>query len=168
MKSDRVERWLSLVSHIAVLVGIVAVVAELRQNSAVMRAQIGQARADNIAAKYRENIHSDYWPSIWGKSFEVGGDADAWAAALNAEDFERVRSFVFLEINDLRNQFEQYRDGYLDQTVWETLTRGQIRRVLPLVPVFMPGIEGQGADFEAAVNAIADEEGLPHLPNSGR
>ncbi len=50
MKSDQVERWLTLISHIAVLVGIVAVVAELRQNSAVMRAQIGQARADNITA----------------------------------------------------------------------------------------------------------------------
>ena len=166
MKSDQVERWLTLISHIAVLVGIVAVVAELRQNSAVMRAQIGQARADNIAAKYRENIHSDYWPSIWGKSFEVGGDGEAWAAVLNAEEFERVRSFVFLEINDLRNQFEQYTDGYLSQAVWETLTTGQIRRVLPLVPVFTPNLERQAPDFEAAVNAIADEEGLPHLPNS--
>ncbi len=166
MKSDKVERWLTLISHIAVLVGIVAVVAELRQNSAVMRAQIGQARADNIATQYRENIHSDHWPSLWAARVQVGGDAAAWAAGLNAEDFERARSYVLMEINDLRNQFEQYRDGYLEQTVWETLTRGQIRRVLPLVPVFMPGLEGQGPDFEAAVNAIADEEGLPHLPNS--
>ena len=167
MKSDQVERWLTLISHIAVLVGIVAVVAELRQNSAVMRAQIGQARADNIAAQYRENIHSDHWPSLWARHVEVGEDAAAWAAALNAEDFERARSYVLMEINDLRNQFDQYNDGYLNQAVFETLTTGQIRRVLPLIPVFMPNLERQAPDFEAAVNAIADELGLPHLPNSG-
>jgi len=168
MKADQLERWLTLVSHLAVLVGIVAVVAELRQNTAVMRAQIGQARADNIATQYRENIHSDYWPSLWARRVEADGDPVAWAATLDAEDFERARSYVLMEINDLRNQFDQYNAGYLSQAVFETLTTGQIRRVLPLIPVFMPNLEAQAPDFEAAVNAIADDIGQPHLPNSRR
>jgi hypothetical protein len=82
MPADRLTRWLNLGANVAVLVGIIFIIAEMRQNQALMRAQISQARADNLTARYTEQTHSDYWPAIIAKRAAVGGDVAIWANAL--------------------------------------------------------------------------------------
>ena len=45
MKSDDLNKWLSLAANVGVVIGIVLLVAELNQNSELMRAQIFNERA---------------------------------------------------------------------------------------------------------------------------
>jgi hypothetical protein len=67
MDSDRVNKWLTLAANTGVLVGIVLILIELNQNSELMRAQLTQARADNVLATYREQMLSPEWLSIRAK-----------------------------------------------------------------------------------------------------
>lgn len=158
--SSRLSSWLSVASNVAVLVGIVFIVVELRQNQALMRAQIGQSRADNITARYAQQSHSDYWPTIQAKR-RAAGSVSGWVESLTPEEFERARYYALTEFNDVRNQFYQYQQGFLDEAIWETSTRGQIQRLLPLLPAFMGTVQRLDPDFKAALDAVAAEEGLP-------
>jgi hypothetical protein len=161
--SNRLSNWLSVASNVAVLVGIFFIVVELRQNRALMRAQITQARADNVTARYAQQSDSDYWPAIQAKRRAAGGDISRWVESLTPEEFERVRYYALTEFNDIRNQFYQYQQGFLDEAIWDTSTRGQVERLLPLVPVFLGTVQRLDPEFKAMLDQIAEEAGLPRV-----
>ena len=166
MDWDRVNRWLTLGANLGVLVGIILILIELNQNADLMRAQISQARADSVTGRYAEMMHSDAWPLISAKR-QQAGDPEKWAASLTDEELARVRFFIFAEVNDIRNQFYQYQQGWLDPSIWQSSTRGQIVRLLPLIPHFVPEMMPLEPEFREALNAIAREEDLPLIHDTG-
>ena len=158
MTSDRVNRWLTLGANLGVLVGIILILIELNQNADLMRAQMTQSRADNLVARYDSLVHSDYWPAISAKRNSFSTTAE-WADSLSPEEYERAFYTYLCEINDIRNQFFQYQEGYLPQRIWDTSSRGQIRRLLDMTTTFSQNCNAD-LEFRAELNRIAAEEGL--------
>ena len=137
----------------------------LDANTRSLRAQIAQARADNQQSFYRDAMHSDYWPSIIAKRRE-SANAEQYAASLTPEECERVRLYLWGEMNDIRNQYYQFEEGFLDEAIWRWSTRGQIVRMLSLLPSFVPDLMSQDPNMKALYNEIAAEEGLPPIDDS--
>ena len=50
MVSERLTDWLAIAANLGVVAGLMLLLLELRQNSALMRVQISQARADSAIA----------------------------------------------------------------------------------------------------------------------
>ena len=135
-------------------------------NTRSVMAQISQARADSIMANLRAIQHSDHFPRIQVLR-DNSADAREWADGLLPEDRSRWRTWLISNLNDVRNQFYQYQQGLLDERIWKTSTRGQIARMLADLPYFLPTIQPIDPEFKATLNAIAEEEGLPLINDSG-
>jgi len=151
--SNKVNRWLTLGANLGVLGGIILILFELNQNADLMRAQITQSRADNLLALFRGQMESDYWPVIFAKRAKAGS-TDAWIDSLTPEEYQRVRFFALLELNDLRTQFEQFQQGYLDQQLFDTAVEAQARRLMVVLHYF-PDIRIAGAEYINYLNSIA-------------
>ena len=109
-------------------------------------------------------MHSDYWPAIQAKRSNAESD-EAWVASLTPEEFERARAELLHEINALATQFHQFRNGYLDELIFETAVEGQAVRTLRKIPYF--GALGiSDSDFLDYLNSVAREYGLPEYDPS--
>ena len=109
MDANRLNAWLSLVATAGVLLGLVFLIYELRQNSELMRIQIQQARADAAMLSNEQMFNSDYLPTILLKI----GDGE------ELSEEERMR-YVFWFRASNRNQdnvLSQYRAGMLGDNV---------------------------------------------------
>lgn len=67
MSTDNAAKWLSFITNIGVIIGLVLVAMELRQNSVLMKVQISQARADSAMTSLEQFFNSDYMPPILAK-----------------------------------------------------------------------------------------------------
>ncbi len=85
MDSNKVNRWLTLGANLGVLLGIILILIELNQNADLMKAQMTQARADNVLENIRERQHSDHWPKIAAKQrvipHRIGVDTESSPSA---------------------------------------------------------------------------------------
>jgi len=150
---------LTLVANAGVDIGLIFLIIEIRQNTDQMRAQMAQSRADNRLSVYRDQVHSDYWPAISVKRAEAISTAD-WIASLTPDEYQRVRSHTLYEINDLRIQYLQYKNGYLDEALFGTSARDQIRRLMVTLE-FFPDLNISSDDFVEYLNSVATEYDLP-------
>jgi hypothetical protein len=164
MDSDKANRWLTLGANIGVLIGIILILIELNQNADLMQAQIAQSRADNRVELYREQMNSDYWPAIYVKR-ATAVSRDEWIDSLTPEEYQRVRFYTLLEVNDLRTQFLQYQQGYLDRQLFETAVEAQARRLMAQLHYF-PDIQISGSEYIDYLNSVARKYNLqPYSPN---
>lgn len=166
MNSDRLNRWLTLGANVGVFIGIMLILFELNQNADLMRAQIAQVRGDNQIASQEARMHSDYWPQITAKLSLEGKTGYADLNVLNAVERERVKYFYLREINDVRTQYYLLQEGYLPQIVWDTSSRGQIMRIMPLAAALGRPCN-RDIEFRAELNRVAAEEGLPQCTGDG-
>ena len=81
LESDRLNRWLTLGAHVGVLVGIFLLIAELNQNSTLMRAQIFNDRAGHGIALFTSISESPELSEIDGLLAESGfpGNSDLYS-----------------------------------------------------------------------------------------
>ena len=168
MDSGRVNRWLTLGANFAVLLGILLILIELNQNADLMRAQMIQARIDQVSSNYDGMIHSDYWAEIWAIRRKSDSDRE-WITSLDENQYERVRYYYFREYEDLRGQYHQYLEGYVPEQYWQTAIRSQIIRLIPLAAAFGDTWDAtvQERPFPSAVIQIAKDEGLPYPDSEG-
>jgi hypothetical protein len=159
MSSGKVNQWLTLGANVGVLIGIILILIELDQNADLMRAQMTQARADNLLARYDNLVHSDHWPKISAKR-RAASSLLEWLDSLSPEERERVLFTYFREVNDIRNQFYQYQEGYFPQRIWDTSSRGQIIRMIEFA-VLLERPCNADQELQAELNRIAAEEGMP-------
>lgn len=172
--------WTAVLGNVGEFVGAIAVVVTLGYlavqvrhskdaldaNTTSVRAQIAQARADNLTANYRALMDSPHLPAIMSKRRDFRDD-QAWVASLSPEERWRMRYYVFLQGNDIRNQFYQYQQGVLDESIWSTSTRAQIVRMLQLRHLFVPVAERHDPRYKEVLDDIAREHGLPPIDDSG-
>jgi hypothetical protein len=80
LKKVDTNQAISLLANLGVIAGIVFLAVEIRQNSALMRIQINQARADAAMLSNEQSFNSDYIPLILEK-LRVGEQLDPveWA-----------------------------------------------------------------------------------------
>jgi hypothetical protein len=168
MDSDRISRWLTLGANLGVLAGILLILFELNQNADLMRAQMIQARVDQITAKYDGMIHSEFWPEIWSKRRSANTDRE-WIASLTPHEYERVKYYYFREYEDLRSQYFQYVEGYVSEQYWQSAIRGQIGRMIRLMAALGESwdMETRAKPFPTALVRIAKEDGRATLNSDG-
>jgi len=157
--SDRVNKWLMLVANFGVLIGLLLLVFEIRQNTDMMNAQMAQARADNRLENYRDQMHSDHWPAIRVKRVAASSIKE-WLDSLSPEEFQRVRSQTLYEINDLRTQFYLYQKGYLDQRLLDTSVEAQAMRLMRRLH-YMGDLQLVDAEFIEYLNSVARKYDFP-------
>ena len=163
MDSDKINRWLTLGANLGVLVGIILILIELNQNAELMRAQMTQARSDAVVASYRDQQHSPYWAQIRAKR-RGAKSAQEWIESLTPEEYERVFYHHLAEYHSIRTQYVQYHAGYLDESIWNSSTRGQIIRLAETWPFFFEGRRGEiSREFADYLDSVAQEEGLPNF-----
>ena len=81
MKAENLNRWLTLGANFGVLVGILLLIAELNQNSTLMRAQIFNERASQGIAQFMTMAESSELSEIDGLLYVSGFPENAAAFA---------------------------------------------------------------------------------------
>lgn len=107
MRSGQINSWLTLVANIGVILGLILVAYELRQNSELMRVQINQARADSAMASNEHSFNSSFIPPILVKAWR-GDD-------LSAEERIRFTDYFRAMNRNQDNVLGQYDAGMLGE-----------------------------------------------------
>ena len=172
MDLDKTNRWLTLIANAGVLVGLIVLIFELRQNTELMRAQMhNDAMSIRVINRYDE-ANSGEIARILAKLNEAAGEtllglSEAPIGILTEEERVRLRSRLIARRDDLGNLFYQCQEGYLDPEFCDHRLRTQISAFLPQWRAFNIGIFAQRPSFLAEVRAIAEENGLPAPDENG-
>jgi len=106
---------------------------ELDQNADLVRAQIHQARSDNIEAFYVGVADSQHLLPVLAKFAAAGGPADISALQeLDPIERARLRQYWDGRIGGYDNLHYQYRQGFLDDDFYSIRVMGSIKANLPL------------------------------------
>jgi hypothetical protein len=151
MNPDRLNRWLALGANLGVLIGLILLVYEVRQNSDLMRAQISMERANTnmqILADFSnggELIPIDVKLREQAEGFPI---ALGWSTILTEEEKRRYEFWMFVRLteNEIRSNM-----------------RRSIHRFYEL------GIDFSRSDnsFIAVMQEFARLEGLPDVNDDG-
>ena len=117
---------------IGVIATLIYLAIQIRQNThsldegrklALAQAYEARARVANESA--RENLHSDYWPSLMVKYDEGGLDA------LSPEERRRYLALVQSQSVRFDNIHYQHENGFLDDEYYETTFKALVRAQAP-------------------------------------
>ena len=131
-KFDELNDWLQVIATIGVIASIIFLGLELRQNSALMRAQIYQARAEIIQETFTTMGESEYFIPIQLKLQQAQADGATISEAfgvLTAEEKMRLGYFMNRQIRHLDNMYYQYELGLIDDEYiawWRNIIRNNV------------------------------------------
>ena len=162
MDTVRLNRWLTLGANIGVVIGIALLILEINQNTEMMRAQMAQARTENLLDRYRDEIHSDFWADILAKR-RVAQSIDEWVSSLTPAEYERVWTYQLFQWHYLQSQHGQYQAGYLDERIWTGPATADARRFMQTWPYFNFYYESADPEFRLFLDQVAAENNLPSL-----
>jgi len=109
MKTEKLNSWLTLGANVGVLIGIILLVYEIRQNSHLMRAQMSQNRADAGSALITSFMDSPYLPVIRVK---LENDQE-----LTQEETIRYMYYFRSCLVDMNNNYWQHDHGFLGDEI---------------------------------------------------
>ena len=133
MTADSLNRWLTFSANVGVVIGLILLVAELNQNSELVRAQIHQARSDSYVSDMIALANTEFLLPAYEKLSVAGGINDVAALeALDPIERERIRRYAQARLADYDNLFYQYRLGYLDEEFYQTRVAISIIRMTPV------------------------------------
>jgi hypothetical protein len=121
MNSDKLNNWLTLGANIGVIIGLILLIVEIRQNTEMMRAQINQSRTEAAQSEQQATYNSDYMPAILTK-VDNGQE-------LTDEELRRFRPYIRSFNRNMDNQLWQYNQGLLDDNIPRSI-RGAVRAVV--------------------------------------
>ncbi|MEM7430940.1 MAG: hypothetical protein AAF351_03255 [Pseudomonadota bacterium] len=156
MDVDKATRWLTLVANIGVLIGLVLLIVELRQNQELTRAQIHQSRTDAWVANIFERADTEYVAPVLMKFHEAGypDNLDA-LEALSPLELRRMHDVLFAFHGDYDNMHYQYEQGFLDEEYYQARI---VRSIKNLAPYWRKrGITGRPS-FEKEIDRILAEQ----------
>ena len=154
MDSDRINRWLTLGANLGVVIGIVFLGYELRQNSALLEAEAGRQLNQNQISLYSEMMTSPELTEFLAKLKR--GD--------ELTDAEKIRERAFYSrlILNWRWEFAEYRSGRLGQDqlpdlAWIALLKNEGFMPTPgLRDVWETGKKNREPDFVAYIDSRLD------------
>jgi len=133
IKSVSVNSWLTLGANVGVIVGLFLLIAELDQNSDLVRAQIHQARSDNYESFMVDIADTEYFLPAYQKFSAAGGPQDISSLdTLDSIERERISRYYQGRLGGYDNLFFQYKQGYLDEEFYEARVVGAVVRIAPL------------------------------------
>ena len=133
MSADQINKWLTLSANVGVVIGLILLIVELKQNSELVRAQIHQARSDNYVAVVVEMADSEYLLPAWEKILDAEGSINPSALeTLDSVDRARIRRYAQARMGGYDNMFYQFKHGYIDEEFYHSRIESSIKRMTPL------------------------------------
>jgi len=115
MKLDKINQWLVLIANLGVLVGLIAVVVELRQTQTAMDADASTMRAQMALDLENNSIDTKIYEVI-----EKLGNGEN----LTLEESARARLWVRTRLRHFENLHYQHQIGVLNEEIWEAALAG--------------------------------------------
>lgn len=117
LRGASISTWVEIVATIGVILSLLFVGYEIRQNTAVAR---GQARHD-LAALNQEWLlalgQDAEYESLWYRFWELGeGTAENPGAILTPDEKRRAWYIMTMHLRRLENVFFQFREGLVDES----------------------------------------------------
>jgi hypothetical protein len=107
MNADQINKWLTLLGNLAVLVGLVFVVLELNQNNRMMQTQTRNAITESI-------LNFQYSASANGL-VELAQKGNTNPSALTPDESARLLQYYVGNLRLWENIHYQYRNGVIDE-----------------------------------------------------
>ena len=116
MISRKLSTWLSLGANLAVLVGLILLIVEIRQNTDMMESQIHQSRTETAVSEQQAIFNSDYMPAILVKVAD--------GEPLTAEELRRYEPYFRAFNRNMDNQLWQFNHGFLGANIPRSVGNG--------------------------------------------
>lgn len=160
MDSDRINKWITLIANVGVLVGIALLILEINQNNQLMRVQIEQSRSESHVAWYRDIALSDSLSELDAKADNLKGTAMEVYKQLNPVEQSRVRRVEAARYWDYENLFAQYEQGFISEEYWRERAIPAIRVAAPVWAELWepPGLNGRRAFKEEIERILRESE----------
>lgn len=111
MNLDKTNRWLTLIANIGVVIGLFALIFELRHSSQVAEVAAYQTRIAEIQGMNLELALSSELSVVLEK-YESKG-----ISALTPEERRRVGAWYQVILRQMQGQYYQYQNGFLERAV---------------------------------------------------
>ena len=170
MNTDRLNRWLALGANVGVLIGLILLVYEVRQNSELMQAQISMERTNTnmqiladfanggdlipIDVKLREQAEG--FPGTLG-----------WSEILTAEEKRRYEFWMYVRLTELNNDWFQCEEGLVPFEICRKDVRANMRRSLHRFYELGISFTRSETSFIVTMQELARDEGLPGVNDDG-
>ena len=156
MKADAVNRWLTLGANLGVLFGIILLIAELNQNSVLMRAQIFNDRADQGIDLFMSVSESPELSDIVGVEYGFGTPELAAAfSILTRTEKIQYRWFVRADRYRIENLLYQQALGILEYDVGPVVSGRRI--IIKYEVMFEDGLFGESAPTLGRLRRLISE-----------
>lgn len=120
---------LTILANVGVIVGLVLLYIELRQNNDLMRAEVQNIVAEERVNRGISGANDGQLAAILVKRGQCNVPEEL--EALTPEEFCRLREFYMANFRAMANQYYQYETGFLDEDFYIHVTRRSIARNLP-------------------------------------
>ncbi len=146
--SRRFTERLSIFTNLAVVAGIIFVAMEIRQNTAMMQAQMNQSRTDTALSEQQAGYNSEYMPAIEVKV--MGGEQ------LSDEEAIRYELWFRAFNRNMDNQQWQHRRGFLGANIPRSV-RKAVREMIGSSELGVAEWDRQKLSFSDEYIALVDE-----------
>ena len=170
MDSDRVNRWLTLVANLGVLIGLFLLVFEIQQNSALMRSQIAMQRTISTREIFSDWANGGELVPIEVKLSEV---ADfplvvGWSSVLSPEELYRYGYRMRARSEVLKNDWYQCSLGLVEEEICMREVRVRMGHNIHRFYELGLLLSRSQQTYIDEMQELAEELGLPALGNDGR
>ncbi len=156
MNADTVNKWLTLAANIGVLIGLLLLILELRQNTELTRVQITQMRSDSLVQRRFAQADTDHMAPMIARLGSLGWPQRVVPREeLSPVEVVRLEEWLAAMAFDYESLFYQREQGFIDHAYWE-------ERVVPSLrmfgPYFKEYVVNMGrSEFEAEVDRLLAE-----------
>ena len=154
--SPKINQWLALAANIGVLIGLILLILELKQNNELTKVQVTQMRSDSLVERRWGIAESSEIAPLLAKLRGMGYPKRLVSRdELTDVETERLHHFLAVIAFDAENLFYQKQQGYIDQEYWD-------ERIVPSIKAVGKYFEEYVGDigrpeFEAEVARLIDE-----------
>ena len=156
---EKLNQWLTLLANLGVLVGIVFIIIEIQQNTAMMRSEIYQARSDTSIQYSLSRADSSIYANLTDRVRNNGplDEAESYAI-LSINERRQLSDWLIAEVRMYDATLYEYQQGLLDEEFFEGWRKGAASRG----PVWLAFWGDNSAAFRPSLleeikKAIADD-----------
>jgi hypothetical protein len=147
MNLDSLNKWLTLTANIGVVVGLLFLIVEVRQNTTALNAQAYQSRSDALREMSLFIADSEELAAIDANIIirpDTCGEFDRRCGIVNEEyiksldptEWQRYKRFLLAQTARVQNLLFQYEQGLLSEEYHEEVIDWVIEYYMPLWEIF--------------------------------
>ena len=170
MDTNKLNGWLSLAGNMAILVGLILLVIEIRQNSDLMRAQISMERSTASRQAAIEVANGgEFLPIDVKLRTQVDGfpRAIGWSGILTAEEYQRYHYWMIARRGELQNDWYLCKIDLVPADICQREVRFRMRNNLHRFLELGINLNRSDPDYLVEMQSIARELGLPEIGDDG-